>query len=287
MTAWKLAAVQTDCALGDLRANTALVCRKVNEAADAGANLIVLPECVLSGYGFTSRAEATAAAEPVPGPSTDAVAAVCRQWGAWCVYGLLERDGERLFNTAAVVGPNGYFAKYRKTHLPCLGADRFTDPGDNPPPVYDLGGLKVGVGICFDGGFPEFPRVLTLLGADVIVLPTNWADQALKTATLVPPVRALENAVYFAGVNRVGTESGFHYIGRSSIHDPGGNPLAKADHDGEETLYADIDPERARRKRVVHCVGEYEIDRVNWRRPDLYGELVKGAVFAGHNTAGG
>jgi predicted amidohydrolase len=287
VAAWKLAVVQTDCRLADPAANLDTLLRQLNAAADGGATLVAFPECVLTGYGFVSRDEMAKSAEPVPGPSVHAVTKVCAARTVWCVYGTLERDGPRLFNTAALVGPSGFVARYRKTHLPCLGADRFTDPGDNHLSVHDLGGLRVGLGICFDGGFPEFPRVLTLLGADLIVLPTNWAEQAMKTATFVPPVRALENAVYFASINRVGTESGYRYIGRSSIYSPSGDALAKADHDGEEILYADIDPERARRKRVVHCVGEYEIDRVNWRRPDLYGPLVEGTPFAGHSPRPG
>ena len=78
---------------------------------------------------------------------------------------------------------------------------------------------------------------------------------------------------YFAACNRVGTESGFTYIGRSSIHDPTGTPLATADHDGEAVLFARIDVAAARRKRVVNIPGEYEVDRVNWRRPELYAAL--------------
>ena len=282
MPNWRIAVVQTDCRLADPAANRETVVRRLHEAADGEAGLVVFPECVINGYGFTSLADARRSAEPVPGPSVAAVAAACAARRVWCVFGLLESDGDRLYNTAALVGPTGFAVRYRKTHLPCLGADRFTTPGAEPPAVHDIGGLKVGIGICFDGGFPEFPRVLTLMGADLIVLPTNWAEQAMKTATLVPPVRALENAVYFAACNRVGTEAGFHYIGRSSIYSPSADLLAFADHDREAVLYADIDPEKARRKRVVHCVGEYEIDRVNWRRPDLYGPLVQGAVFAGH-----
>ena len=102
----------------------------------------------------------------------------------------------------------------------------------------------------------------------------------------MPPVRALENGVYFAACNRVGTESGFHYIGRSSIHDPAGSPLAAADHDGEEVLFARIDRDRARRKRVVNTPRGYEVDRVNWRRPELYGVLAEPMAepFRGHNA---
>lgn len=279
-----LALVQTDCTLADPAGNRAMVVRKLHATADAGAELVVFPECVISGYGFPSRAAAVETAEPVTGPSTQAVAEVCAARGVWCVFGLLERDGDKLFNTAVVVGPGGLAGKYHKTHLPCVGADKFTDPGNGPLEVFDLDGLRVGVGVCFDGGFPEFPRVLALLGADLIVLPTNWADKAMTTARLVPPVRALENAVYFAACNRVGTESGFHYIGRSSIHDPSGSPLATADHDRDEVLFARIDPQAARRKRVVNTPGEYEVDRVNWRRPELYGPLTAPSAepFTGH-----
>lgn len=285
MPTWKIAAVQMDCALGDPAANLAVVRGRLAEAAAAGARLVVFPECALTGYGFASRLDAGRCAEPVPGPSTDAVAADCARLGVWAAVGLLERDGDRLFNACALVGPAGHFVTYRKVHLPCLGADRFTDPGDRPFAVHDLGGLWVGVGICFDAGFPEAARVMTLLGADLVILPTNWADQAIKNATLVSRVRAFENHVYFAAVNRVGTEAGFHYCGHSSVCDPGGDFLAYADHDREAVLYAEIDPEVARRKRIVHRAGEYEIDRVNWRRPELYGQLVEPAAepFVGHH----
>jgi len=86
-----------------------------------------------------------------------------------------------------------------------------------------------------------------------------------------------------AACNRIGTEAGYRYIGRSSIFDPLGSELALADHDREEILFAEIDPAKARAKTVVHCPSEYEIDRVNWRRPDLYGPLVAPIPeFRGH-----
>lgn len=280
---WKLAAVQCDSRLADKPANLRTVTAKLDAAAAAGANLVLFPECVLTGYGVTDRRHAVSLAETLPGPATEEVAAVCRRRNLFAVFGLLERDGDRLFNSCALVGPAGFVAGYRKIHLPCVGADRFTDPGDRPFAVHDLGGLRLGVNICFDGSFPESSRILTLLGADLVALPTNWAEKAIKMATLVPRVRAFENHIYYAAVNRVGTEAGFRYIGHSSISDFGGEYLRYADHDREETLYADLDPEAARRKNTVHCVGEYEIDRVNWRRPDVYGPLVDGAPHRGHH----
>src|SRR5205814_1216827 len=139
--------------------------------------------------------------------------AVCRELGVWAVVGLLESDGVKLFNAAALVGPTGFVAGYRKVHLPFVGADRFTTPGDRPFAVHDLGGLRVGMTICYDGSFPEAGRVLALAGADLIVLPTNWPTQGERSARLLTPARALENRVYFAAVDRVGEERGYRFIG--------------------------------------------------------------------------
>ena len=281
---WTVAGVQTDCALADKPANLAAIARQLHEAADRGARLVVFPECALAGYGFESRAHALASAEPLPGPATDVVARECARRGVWAVFGLLESaPGGKLFNSTALVGPRGFVAGYRKIHLPCLGADRFTDPGDRPLAVHDLGGLKLGMNICFDGSFPESSRILTLLGADLVVLPTNWATNARKMAELAPPTRAWENHIYYLAVNRVGDEAGHHYIGRSSAADYLGDVMHAAREDAEEIFTVEVDPAAARRKRVVHCHGVYEIDRVNWRRPELYGPLVEHpGEFTGH-----
>ncbi len=284
MKLWKLAGVQMDCTLGDTAGNLAIVRRHLASAASNGADLIVFPECILAGYGFGSRAEIAANAEAYPGPSARAVAEDCARLGVWCVYGFFESDGTKLYNSCALIGPDGPAACYRKLHLPKVGADRFTDPGDRPLAVHDLGGLKVGLHICFDAGVPETTRVLALLGADVAILPTNWADKAMKTSAIMPTARALENHVYFAAIDRVGTEAGFHYIGRSSIIDFNGDALDTAEHDRDAILYATIDPAAARRKLVVNIPDDYEIDRVNWRRPDMYGPISEGPVFRGHRN---
>jgi predicted amidohydrolase len=279
---WIVAGVQMNCTLADKPANLAAMTRKLGEAADRGAKLVVFPECALTGYGFESRRQAASVAEPVPGPSVEALGRECARRGVWAVFGLLELAGDKLFNACALVGPTGFVAGYRKIHLPCLGADRFTDPGDRPFAVHDLGGLKLGMNICFDGSYPESARILTLLGADLVVLPTNWATGARKMAELVSAARAWENHIYYLAVNRVGDESGFHYIGLSSAADYLGNVLHFAPEDVEELFTIEVNPSAAAQKRVVHCHGTYEIDRVNWRRPDLYGPLVAGEPFRGH-----
>jgi predicted amidohydrolase len=273
---WTVAAIQTNCLFANFDANLARTCKQVNNAAvDLGARLVVLPECALTGYGFKNRADATRAADTVPGKATDQLGEVCASRDVFAIVGMIERDGDKLFNASVLVGPNGLIAKYRKVHLPCIGLDRFVDPGDLPLVVHDLGGLKVGLMICFDASFPEAARVLTLAGADLIALPTNWTAAAAKMAEMVCRVRALENHVYFVSVNRVGEEVGFCYIGRSSISDFNGDFVASAAHDQEDVITAVVDPEASRRKTVVVCSGEYEIDRVTWRRPEFYGRLTE------------
>jgi predicted amidohydrolase len=264
-----------DCRLGDRPANLEAVRQRLGRAAGEGARLVVFPECVLTGYCFDSKEEAWPHAEPLPGPAAEALAGDCRRLGVWAVVGTLERvesTGE-LFNACFLVGPRGLAGTYRKLHLPYLGVDRFTSPGDRPFAVHDLGGLRVGMSICYDASFPESARVLMLLGADLIVLPTNWPPGARTTACHLVPARALENHIYFAAVDRVGEERGFRFIGQSQVVDCDGTPLAGPAGEDEAVLYADLDPERPRAKHVVRVPGKHEIHRTADRRPEMYGPI--------------
>jgi predicted amidohydrolase len=128
--------------------------------------------------------------------------------------------------------------------------------------------------ICYDGGFPEVGRVLTLLGADVLVLPTNWPRHAECAAEHMMVCRAMENHVYAMAVNRVGEEAGFRFIGRSSIVAPGGAVLAAAGAEEPTILYATVEPALARNKRLVRVPGLHVIDRLADRRPAFYAPLI-------------
>jgi predicted amidohydrolase len=271
----QIAGVQLDIVLGDKDRNLARFESTLRETARHGAVLTVFPECALAGYCFDSRDEAMPHAEPLPGPSTARLAEVCRALDVYVVFGLLECDGDRLFNACALVGPAGLVGGYRKAHLPFLGVDRFTTPGDQPFRVWSAGALRVGMNICYDSAFPEAARVLALQGADLVVLPTNWPPGAECTAAAVVNTRALENHIYYMAVNRVGTERGFRFIGRSKICHPTGTVLAEAGAETEEILYAEIDPAVARNKHIVRVPGKHEIDRFADRRPDLYGRIVQ------------
>jgi predicted amidohydrolase len=271
----RIAGVQCDPKLGDLSANLEAMLRALGVASAAGARLVVFPECALTGYGFATKDAALPFAEPVDGPSTRRLAEECARLDVGVVFGLIEREGERLFNACTLVGPQGPIASYRKIHLPFLGVDRFTTPGDRPFAVHEIHGVRVGMHICYDGSFPESGRVLSLLGADLLVLPTNWPTHSECAAEHMVATRAMENNVYVIAVNRVGEESGFRYIGGSSIVDPSGRKLARAGGDEAAILYADVDPARARQKRLVRVPGLHEIDRMADRRPECYGAVVR------------
>ncbi|HEV3004259.1 MAG TPA: carbon-nitrogen hydrolase family protein [Pirellulales bacterium] len=270
-----VAGVQMNVVFGKREQNLARIEHALDETARRGARLVVFPECAVPGYCFESLAEALPLAETLPGPSTERLARRCRELQLHVVFGLLERDGPRVFNAAALVGPEGYVAGYRKIHLPFLGVDRFTTPGDRPFAVHQAGELRMGMNICYDGAFPEAARVMALEGADLIALPTNWPPGAECTADCVIAARAMENNVYYLAVNRVGTERGFRFIGKSKVCDPAGRVLAEAQHEDEAILYAEIDLERARRKRVIRVPGLHEIDRFADRRPEMYGKIVE------------
>jgi predicted amidohydrolase len=269
-----IACVQMDCGLGDVEANRRAIVGRLREAAARGAELVVFPECAATGYCFDSLAEAAPFAEPLEGATARAVAAACRETGAHAVVGFIERDGEKFYNAAMLVAPGGVAGSYRKTHLPFLGVDRYLTPGDREFRVFDLPRGKVGINVCYDVSFPEPARVLKLLGAQLVVLPTNWPPGAWRAPEFVVRARALENHVYYAAANRVGTERGWRFIGRSKILDCDGETLAEADGDGEEIIYARADLSRADDNHIVNVAGSYEIDRLKDRRPELYAQIV-------------
>lgn len=271
----KVAVAQMDPKLGHNDENLERILALFREATAAGAKLVVFPECATSGYGFGDLATAYAAADAIPGPTTEVLTRVCAEADAYIVVGLLERSGdEEVYNAAVLVGPEGIVGVYRKAHLPLLGVDRFTSPGDTGFRVWDTAIGRVGIAICYDLRFPEALRALALEGADIIALPTNWPDGSQNAPQFVTRTRALENRVFVLACNRCGEESAFWFFGRSQITDPGGNVLAEAGAD-ETICYAEIEPEVARQKRIVLRPGEFELDTIGDRRPDLYRPLIK------------
>ena len=272
----RVAVAQLDPKLGETERNLETCLARLEEAAGAGAELLVLPECALPGYMFESAEEALPFAEEIPGPSTEVLAEACRRLGTHVVCGLLERDGDELRNAAVLVGPDGLVGTYRKTHLPFLGVDRFVAPGEELN-VYDTPLGRIGLEICYDLRFPEATRTLALKGADIVAHPTNFPVAARVQTELITVARAAENRIFLLTANRVGKERWAEFCGRSQIVDPYGTRLAEADEAGEALLVADIEVEQARDKDYV-VPGDYELYLFGDRRPELYGALVEETV---------
>lgn len=272
----RIAGVQTDVRLGDVEANLRTMLRWLGDERLAAVELVVFPECMLSGYCFDSLDEAWPHAQSIPGPATSTIAEWCRSHHNSVAFGMLERgDDKQLFNSCVLIGPAGIVSVYRKVHLPYLGIDRFTTGGSQAYSVCETSDMRLGLQICYDGVFPEPSRILSLDGADLLILPTNWPPGADTFARYIPNARALENNVYFLSVNRVGVERGFRFIGQSRFCDTNGNTVVEAGPDEETIILGEVDTARAREKRLVRVPGKHIIDRWNDRRPQLYGRIVK------------
>jgi len=245
------------------------------ERATAGldADLLVLPELTVTGYQFVSREEADELSEPVPdGPTCNRIAEIAKNAGTYIVTGIVEKEGDLLYNTAALIGPEGFISKYRKIHLFFEETLWFT-PGNDEPEIIDVNGAKVGMLICFDWLFPEIFRVLLLRGIEIIAHPANlvlpYCQAAMQT-------RSIENRIFTVTANRIGTEARggkkpLTFTGRSQVTGVRGEILSSAPKDRESLDVAKIDLSQARNKQV----NDYN-SVLGSRRPDMYKAVTKG-----------
>lgn len=266
----RVAAAQFDPHLGDISYNVTCMASLLQQAAGDGASLVVFPECALSGYNVNSLAEAHEIAQPMDGASIASLLEACRDLNVYTIIGTLLAEGERVFNAALLAGPRGLVGTYLKAHLPFCGADRFISKGDTGFCVFETPLGRIGMLICYDLRFPEAARALALRGADIIALPTNWPTGAETAPEFMARARAFENRVFVIACNRVGEECGARFIGRSCIVAPNGKHLADASPVAQQIISAQIDPRQARNKRLIVTPGEFEMDFINDRRPELY-----------------
>ena len=234
----KIAAIQMDCVLRDLAANLAHGAELVDRAASCGAKLIVLPELFNTGYRVEERDAELA--EPVPGGRTvDWMRELAARHGAYLVGALMERDGEALYDTAAVVGPEGFVGKYRKMYLWGAETERWGRGEDVG--VIKLPFADIGLQICYEIGFPEGARKLAQAGAQIIVYTSAFGRARGYAWDLASRARALENGVFVLACNRCGAERDTFYGGLSRIVAPNTSVLAGAGADGEAVVTADIE----------------------------------------------
>jgi N-carbamoylputrescine amidase len=249
------------------------------KAVQGGANLIVLPELANTGYMFKTRQEAFAHAEEIPdGPSVRKWAAFARRHNVYLAAGLAERDGMTLYDSAVLVGPEGFIGVYRKAHLWNLEKLWFT-PGNLGFPVFETPIGRIGLLICWDIWFPEVPRLLSQQGADIICSLNNWVwtppplfDEAGRCmASYLTITAAHVNNVFIAAANRIGTDRGERFLGCSLIAGTHGWPLgAVADALSETILYADIDLSSSRSAPIWNSLNDLHRDR----RTDLYDPML-------------
>jgi predicted amidohydrolase len=280
----RLACLQMEPHVGRKPENIEQSLAMLDGAAMAGVKLAVLPELCNSGYVFRTREEAFDAAEEVPeGPSCRAWTNLAAQHGLHIIAGIAERDGPVLYNTAVVIGPDGAIGKYRKNHL-WAAENLFFEPGNLGVPVFRTSIGRIAVGICYDIWFPEIFRLAALQGADLLCVPTNWVpmpeqpDALPVMANILAMSGAHSNAMFVAAADRVGTERGQPFLGRSIIVSHTGWPIAgPASADREEMILADVNLSDARRKRNWSEFNQVLRDR----RIDLYAEMLGSKVERG------
>jgi len=263
----KIGFVQFAPALGNLETTTQSIERLIPRAA--GADLVVLPELCNSGYNFQSAEQAWQASEEIGNSTFVAyLASLCQDHGFHIVSGFDERAGDRLYNSALLVGPQGYVGRYRKLHL-FMNEKDFFEPGDGGLPVFDIGACRLGMLVCFDWIFPEAWRVLALKGADVICHPSNLVLPGLAQRAV--PIRALTNRVYVVTANRIGTEDDLTFTGMSTIASPNGDILTQASPTEEVVSVVEVDVSLARDKSITP-----RNDLFADRRPDAYHAVLEG-----------
>lgn len=279
-TTIRIGLVQLEPVLGDLGGNRQRAVAGIEAAAEDGARLVVLPELSSSGYNFADRDEAWANSEEIPGPTTGLWTEVAARFGCFVAGGICERDGEDLYNTAALVGPDGLIGVYRKLHL----FDReqlYFRPGNRGLPVFTLPFARVGMIICYDLRFVETTRILGAQGADIIAVPTNWVpsvdpegewdDAGFSPQGRLAAALSSLNAVFIAAADRVGEERGLRYLGASLVANPEGEvplgPLPKTQPAVAVCTVDVADVQRARER--TERIAPYRE-----RRTDVYGELL-------------
>ncbi len=283
---FKLGLIQMSCGVG-VEENLQKALSRIGQAAQRGAQIICLQELFRSQY-FCQKQDATIfdLAEPIPGPSTEALAAAARQHEVVIVGSLFERrDAGVYHNTAVVLDADGsLLGTYRKMHIPddpLYYEKYYFTPGDQGYRCFDTRYGRIGVLVCWDQWYPEGARLTALQGAKVLFYPTaiGWhpAEKAQYGSAqhdawrTMQRAHAIANGVYVAAVNRVGhegpSEGGLEFWGRSFVSDPFGVVLSEASSHEEEIL-------------VVECdLAHLESVRRNWpflrdRRIDSYGQIV-------------
>ena len=255
----------------DIAANREKGFQALREAAQEGAQLVCYAELAFTPFypQEPTAGNVTGLAETVPGPTTEAFAALAAELGVAVVLNLFERDGDRTYDCTPVIDTDGrLLGKTRMVHVPdypCFHEKGYYAPGDLGAPVYTTAFGRIGVAICYDRHYPEVMRALALAGAQVVVVPQagavgEWPDGLYEAEMRVA---AFQNGFFTALCNRVGQEAKLEFAGESFVCDPEGKVIARASKRTEEILLCDLDftlVDRSHARRLF----------LPDRRPELY-----------------
>ena len=265
----KLALCQISSKREDKATNLHKIETLTREAKRQGADLAVFPELSLTGYVLLDQVYELA--ETIPGPTTKKVEALAKETGMHIVFGMpevSEKTQATVFNTAVLVGPEGYLGKYRKMYLPTHSVfeeKRYFRAGYESATFQTKLG-KIGLSICYDVFFPEVYRLIRLQGAQLIICIS--ASPAVRRGyfEILTAARSLENTVFLAYVNLSGVEDGLQFWGGSRLVGPTGDILAKAKYDEEDFVLCKVDFGDLR-------VAEPFIPTLRDLRPELFDKL--------------
>ena len=248
----------------------------IKEAKSKNADLIVFPEMSFDIFFPKFRADRKYfdIAEPIPGPMVENFKEIAGNIGISVVFNMFEevKHGE-YYDCSPVIDKKGeYLGKSRMMHiaeLPNYNEKYYYWEGDSDYPVFDMGGFRIGIAICYDRHFPEHMRILTLKGADLILVPTATSLTELKNIWETEMQAAsVGNQVYIAVSNRVGREEDLRFFGKSFVTNPFGDVIAMASEDKEEVLIFDLDIDLIKEARQI-------LPFLRDRRPETYQYLSK------------
>lgn len=260
MNGERIAVVQMHISAGELQRNRRRMWELAQRALDEGARLVLFPELCTCGYDLPNL---DSLSEPLDGETTEGMAALAAQYGAYLAWGMAERDGDRFFNTLGLVGPDGnLLARYRKTHLiPLLHEPEYFAAGDEAVVVStELGAL--GLALCYDLRFPGLFQRMAAKGAEVFLVAAQWPAVRVAHWRALTEAAALQNLAYVVAANGVGMCGADALAGHSALVSPWGERVAVAG-DGEEILFATMDL-----TRVAEARGKLPV--FQGQRPELY-----------------
>jgi predicted amidohydrolase len=239
------------------------------KAQGQGADLVIFPELSLTSY--VVRDQIYELAETIPGPSTKVVEDLAKKTGVHIIFGmpeLSEKTKATIFNTAVLVGPEGFIGKYRKIYLPTHSVfeeKRYFRPGYQTA-AFETSLGNIGLCICYDVFFPEIFRLTRLMGAQLIVVISASPAVRRSYFEILTAARALENTAFLAYVNLVGIEEGLQFWGGSRLVSPTGNVIAEAKYDEEDFVICEVDYNDMR-------AAEAFIPTLRDLRPELFDRL--------------